>query len=84
MNEIEVKQQTEEEIKQKIKGSIIRPSVAVIEVGDNGLNDLIIKERDESCNKTGIYFRHYKYEDVHREKYQRAARTPPNDAGRAC
>ena len=64
MNEVEIKQQTEEEIKQKIKGSIIRPSVAVIEIGDNELNDLIIKEREESCNKTGIYFRHYKYEDT--------------------
>ena len=64
MNEKEIKQQTEEEIKQKIKGSIIRPSVAVIEIGENDLNNLIIKEREESCNKTGIYFRHYKYEDT--------------------
>ena len=63
MNELELKRQTEEEIKQKIKGCIIRPSVAVIEIGDNDLNNVIIKEREESCNKTGIYFRHYKYED---------------------
>ena len=64
MNEIEFKQQTEEEIKQKIKGCIIRPSVAVIEIGENSLSDLLIKEREDSCNKTGIYFRHYKYEDT--------------------
>lgn len=64
MNEIEFKQQTEEEIKQKIKGCIIRPSVAVIEIGENDLNSIIIKEREDSCNKTGIYFRHYKYEDT--------------------
>ena len=64
MNELELKQQTEEEIKQKIKGCIIRPSVAVIEIGENDLNSAIIKEREESCNKTGIYFRHYKYEDT--------------------
>ena len=63
MNELELKRQTEEEIKQKIKGCIIRPSVAVIEIGDNDLNNVIIKEREESCNKTGIFFRHYKYED---------------------
>ena len=64
MNEIDIKQQTEEEIKQKIKGCIIRPSVAVIEIGENDLNNIIIKEREDSCNKTGIYFRHYKYEDT--------------------
>ena len=64
MNDIEIKQQTEEEIKQKIKGCIIRPSVAVIEIGDNDLNNILIKEREDSCNKTGIYFRHYKYEDT--------------------
>ena len=64
MNEIEIKQQSEEEIKQKIKGCIIRPSVAVIEIGENDLNNELIKKREESCNKTGIYFRHYKYEDT--------------------
>ena len=64
MNETEIKQQTIEEIKQKIKGCIIRPSVAVIEIGENDLNSLIIKEREDTCNKTGIYFRHYKYEDT--------------------
>ena len=64
MNDIEIKQQIEEEIKQKIKGCIIRPSVAVIEIGEDPLNNLITKEREDSCNKTGIYFRHYKYEDT--------------------
>lgn len=64
MNEVEIKQLTEDEIKQKIKGCIIRPSVAVIQIGEDPLTDLIIKEREESCNKTGIYFRHYKYEDT--------------------
>ena len=44
MNDVEIKQQTEEEIKQKIKGCIIRPSVAVIEIGENALNNLIIKQ----------------------------------------
>lgn len=64
MEEIELKKQVEEEIKQKIKGCIIRPSVAVIEIGENELNSAIVKEREESCNKTGIYFRHYKYDDT--------------------
>lgn len=53
----------EDELKQSIKGCIIRPSVAVIEIGDNPKNDMFIKLKEEACNKIGIYFRHYKFED---------------------
>lgn len=63
MNEKEFKTMIEEEIKQNIKGCIIRPSVAVIQIGDNNQNDFIIKERENMCNYTGIYFRHYKYDE---------------------
>lgn len=53
----------EEEVKQNIKGCIIRPSVAVIEVGENPINELCVKEKEAACNRVGMYFRHYKYED---------------------
>jgi len=53
----------EEEIKQSIKGCIIRPSVAVIEVGDNPISEIYVKEKEAACNRVGMYFRHYKYED---------------------
>lgn len=53
----------EDEIKQSIKGCIIRPSVAVIEVGDNPINEIYVKEKEVVCNRVGMYFRHYKYED---------------------
>ncbi len=53
----------EDELKQSIKGCIIRPSVAVIEIGDNPKTDMFIKLKEEACNKIGIYFRHYKFED---------------------
>lgn len=64
MNEKELKTSIQEEIKQNIKGCIIRPSVAVIEIGDNEQNDFIIKQREELCSYAGIYFRHYKYEET--------------------
>ena len=51
MNEIDIKQQTEEEIKQKIKGCIIRPSVAVIE-SSNGLEQF--QAISEVCCLTAI------------------------------
>lgn len=63
MNELETKINIQDEIKQNIKGCIIRPSVAVIEIGDNEQNSYILKNREEMCNYTGIYFRHYKYEE---------------------
>lgn len=53
----------EEEIKQNIKGCIIRPSVAVIEVGDNPVNEISVKAKEDACSRVGIYFRHYKYEE---------------------
>ncbi len=53
----------EEEVKQCIKGCIIRPSVAVIQVGDNELSETFIKLKEDACNRVGIYFRYYKFED---------------------
>ena len=55
--------QIEEEIKQNIKGCIIRPSVAVIEVGENPESEIYVKVKEDACNRVGMYFRHYKYED---------------------
>lgn len=59
----ELSLQIEEEIKQNIKGCIIRPSVAVIEVGDNPESSIFVKVKEDACNRVGMYFRHYKFED---------------------
>jgi len=53
----------EEEVKQSIKGCIIRPSVAVIEIGENPESEKYVKAKEDACNRVGMYFRHYKYED---------------------
>ena len=53
----------ENELKQDIKGCIIRPSVAVIQVGDDERSNIYVKLKEEACNRVGIYFRHYKYEE---------------------
>ena len=60
----ELSSKIEEELKQSIKGCIIRPSVAVIEIGDNPINEMCIKVKEDACNRIGIYFRHYKYECI--------------------
>ena len=60
---LELSSKIEEELKQSIKGCIIRPSVAVIEIGDNPVNDMYVKVKEEACNRIGIFFRHYKFEE---------------------
>lgn len=60
---LELSSKIEEELKQSIKGCIIRPSVAVIEIGDNPINEMYVKVKEDACNRIGIYFRHYKFEE---------------------
>ena len=58
----ELSSKIEEEIKVFAKGCIIRPSVAVINIGNNS-NSSYIKEKEEACNRAGIYFRYHEYEE---------------------
>ena len=60
---IELSTRIEEEIKQGNKGCIIRPSVAVIQIGDNELSNLHTKLKEEACSRSGIYYRYFKYEE---------------------
>ena len=60
---IELSSKIEEEIKQGNKGCIIRPSVAVIQIGDNEISNIHTKLKEEACNRVGIYYRYFKYEE---------------------
>ena len=60
---IELSAKIEEEIKQGNKGCIIRPSVAVIQIGDNKISNIHTKLKEEACNRVGIYYRYFKYEE---------------------
>lgn len=53
----------EEEIKVFSKGCIIRPSVAVINIGNDPISEKYIKAKEEACNRVGIYFRYHQFED---------------------
>lgn len=53
----------QDEIKKMIKYEMIKPSVAVIQVGDNPASDTYIKNKQQACENVGIFFRHYKFED---------------------
>jgi len=53
----------EEEVKGIAKGCIIRPSVAVINIGNDPITESFIKTKEDACNRTGIYFRYHQFEE---------------------
>lgn len=50
------------EIKNEIKGCMIRPSLAVIQIGNDEASNIYIKNKEKVCQEVGIYFRHFKFE----------------------
>lgn len=51
------------EIKQEVKTCLIRPSIAVIQIGDDEASNVYIKNKEKACSEVGIYFRHFKFDD---------------------
>lgn len=53
----------QDELKHSIKYEMIKPSVAVIQVGNDQASTTYIKNKEKACNNIGIYFRYFKFED---------------------
>ena len=53
----------QDEIKKMIKYEMIKPSVAVIQIGDNEASNTYIKNKQRACDNVGIFFRYYKFDD---------------------
>ena len=51
------------EIKKTIKYEMIKPSVAVIQIGDDPASNTYIKNKQRACDNVGIFFRHFKFDD---------------------
>lgn len=51
------------EIKQNIKLEMIKPSLAVIQVGENQISNKHIEVLKKACDQVGIYFRHCKFNE---------------------
>lgn len=51
-----------EEIKNEVKGFMIKPCLAVIQVGDDEASNVYIGAKEKACNEVGIYFKHLKYD----------------------
>ena len=59
----EIALEIEKDIKEEIKSCIIRPSVAVIDIGENPVSKTYLKEKEDACNRVGIYFRYCDFEE---------------------
>lgn len=57
-----------QDLKKQIKGYMIKPCLAVIQIGDDPASDVYIKAKEKACNEVGIYFKHLKYNDNIKEK----------------
>jgi methylenetetrahydrofolate dehydrogenase (NADP+)/methenyltetrahydrofolate cyclohydrolase len=59
----EISKNIQDTIKANVKGFMIRPSVAVIQIGDNAENNSYISIKEKVCSSVGIYFRLFKFEE---------------------
>lgn len=53
----------QDKIKVDIKNCMIRPSVAVIQIGENEAGNYFTSAKEKVCSHVGVYFRLYKFEE---------------------
>ena len=63
----EISKKIKEELKQEIKTYMIKPCLAVIQIGNDPASDIYIKAKEKACNETGIYFKYIKFEETAKE-----------------
>lgn len=56
-----------DDLKKQVKQYMIKPCLAVIQIGDNEASNTYIKSKEKACNNTGIYFKHIKFSETVKE-----------------
>lgn len=56
-----------EELKKEIKTYMIKPCLAVIQVGNDEASNTYIKAKENACHNIGIYFKHIKFNETVKE-----------------
>ena len=51
------------ELKEELKKCVIRPCLAVIQVGDDEASNVYINSKAKACEDVGIYFKHIKFSE---------------------
>lgn len=56
-----------ENLKKQVKQYMIKPCLAVIQIGDNEASNTYIKAKEKACNEIGVYFKHIKFSETTKE-----------------
>ena len=56
-----------EELKSEIKNCMIKPCLAVIQIGEAEASNIYINQKEKACNEVGIYLKHIKFDETTRE-----------------
>ena len=67
INGKEIRNEILEELKKEIKHYMIKPCLAVIQIGDNPASNTYINAKEKACNEIGIYFKHIKFNENAKE-----------------
>ena len=63
----EIKNEIISELKKQVKQYMIKPCLAVIQIGDDPASNSYIKSKEKACNEIGIYFKHIKFNETVKE-----------------
>ena len=56
-----------EELKKEVKHYMIKPCLAVIQIGDDPASNTYINAKAKACDEIGIYFKHIKFTEQTKE-----------------
>lgn len=62
-----LKEEIIEELKKEVKHFMIKPCLAVIQIGDDPASNTYIKAKSKACDEIGIYFKHIKFTEETKE-----------------
>ena len=62
-----IRDQILDDLKKQVKQYMIKPCLAVIQIGDDEASNTYIKSKEKACNDIGIYFKHIKFTETVKE-----------------
>ncbi len=62
-----IKNEIIDELKKEVKHYMIKPCLAVIQIGDDPASTTYIKAKEKACDEIGIYFKHIKFNETTKE-----------------
>lgn len=59
-----ISQKIKEEIANEVHHYLIKPCLAVIQIGDDEASNIYIRSKEKACTEVGIYFKHIKFSET--------------------